>query len=362
MADGKKLGSRSFSGGFTSTGSSRSRTSTLSSSQSIIPRDHENTDSHGSLLLPQNQAVLSSVVSVFILLGGLIAPAAFQGFYTADFPCSTLQDPDQQAQCAACAADYRTILALAFLLAVVSILLSGMLLSMLSWYGSPARGYAKESRLMFNAYMGISNIMKCSMAGAIVCWFASFVLAQRCLVAAPDAHSHAIIAAAAFCVLVVFGALGITAWVKARHSKQPNHYRINAAVFAQVIMHKCNSAKESEQGSGLRLNFFEVLEQCQVVYRLHNPDGPLPAAFISMRAFCEELSNWVPGHIHAVEWLPCCDVDKAEALDVHCMECVRNLARVVLGNPWDDSWLCDWRCEFCLNNMHMCPMATSKMV
>lgn len=233
-------------------------------------------------LLPYNQQSDASMVSVYIILGGLIAPAGFQALYTSSFASEE------------CGVDtFRFTTMLAFLSSVLCIIVSALLLGMLTHLRTPSNGYTYENASWCRLYEFMFVLMQAAMACSIVCWLVSYFVAAACFFPAGAATKTLLalgIAASALIVLSLILYYGMKAFARDGRSTA---YNIDRAVLAQQMILSVDDeiAKATTAANGqtppslkaVRMSAMRLLQACQENFRFHETEGPLPRGFLSLR-------------------------------------------------------------------------------
>lgn len=108
------------------------------------------------------------------MLGGLVAPAAFQVLYTEKYA------PAADGRCISA---FRATAAVAFLLAIVTVLVSGAVLGMLLNIRKPYWGYQHESRAWRAQYKAFWYVVYICSGACMLCFVAMYFIRCVCFVA-----------------------------------------------------------------------------------------------------------------------------------------------------------------------------------
>jgi hypothetical protein len=137
-------------------------------------------------LLPYNQAAHISAASLYSVLGGLVGPAAFQVLYTQTFA----------ANGDSCVRLFRAFAAIAFLMAMATVLVSAVVLGMLLSLRVPYRGYQHESQAWVKRYKATWCVLYICLAVCMVCFVAMYFVGCWCFFDAGGAADSGAVPAA----------------------------------------------------------------------------------------------------------------------------------------------------------------------
>lgn len=129
-------------------------------------------------MLPYNQSAHVSAASVYSIVGGLVAPAAFQALYTEKFAAAA----DDR-----CVSIFRGFAAVAFLMAIVTVLVSAMVVTMLLSLRTPYKLYQHESLDWLKLFDAYWRVMYSCMAACMLCFVAMYFVGCVCFFGTTEA-------------------------------------------------------------------------------------------------------------------------------------------------------------------------------